>query len=96
MVNSMDIFAQMAEKIIEEQEGIIGPLALEQAKKVTGLSIDWQKHEVSITGNKTEILEHLIEKYKQFFGQASIEVCKDAVRSMIGKLPKEQVPALLQ
>ena len=85
----------MAENIIKEQEGIIGPIALEQAKKVDGLSIDWSKHEISFSGDKTEILEKLVEKYKELFGQASIEVCKDAVRSMLEKLPKEQVPALL-
>ena len=33
----MDIFAQIARKIIEEQENIIGPVVLEQAKKVQGL-----------------------------------------------------------
>lgn len=32
-------FAQMVEKIIREQEGIIGPIALEQARKVSGLTI---------------------------------------------------------
>lgn len=92
----MDIFAQMAESIIKEQEGIIGPIALEQAQKVHGLSIDWPKHEISFSGDKTEILEKLVEKYKELFGQASIEVCKDAVRTIIEKVPKEQVPALLQ
>ena len=86
----------MAEKIIKEQEGIIGPVALEQAQKVHGLSVDMQRHEISFNGNKTEILEHLIEKYKELFGQASVEVCKDAVPSILSKIPKEQVPALLQ
>lgn len=92
----MDIFSQMAEKIIKEQEGIIGPIALEQAKKVHGLSVDLQKHEITFSGNKTDILEKLVEKYKEVFGQASVEVCKDAVRGILAKLPKEQVPALLQ
>ena len=92
----MDVFAQMAEKIIKEQEGIIGPIALEQAKKVSGLSVDWSKHDVKISGNKTDVLEQLIEQYKHLFGQASIEVCKDAVKGIISKLPNEQVPALLK
>ncbi len=92
----MDIFGQMAEKIIKEQEEIIGPVALEQARKVTGLSVDMQKHEVTFSGNKTDILENLVEKYKELFGQASVEVCKDAVRSILSQIPKEQVPALLK
>jgi len=33
----MDIWTQMAERIIREQEIIIGPIAIEQAKKVMGL-----------------------------------------------------------
>ena len=92
----MDIFSKMAEKIIIEQEGVIGPIALEQAKKVHGLSVDLEKHQIIFSGNKTEILEKLVEKYKQLFGQASIEVCKDAVRSMLSQIPQDQVPALLR
>lgn len=92
----MDIFAEMVEKIIEEQEGIVGPVALEQAEKVDGLTVDWSKHNVAINGNKTDVLEHLVEQYRHLFGQASVEVCKDAVRGIIGKIPKEEVPALLQ
>jgi hypothetical protein len=92
----MDIFSQMAQKIIKEQEGIIGPIALEQAKKVAGLSVDVQKNEISLRGNKTEVLEHLVEKYKELFGQTSIEVCKDAVRTLLKQVPAEQVPALLK
>lgn len=92
----MDIFGQLAEKIIKEQEGIVGPLALEQAKKVQGLTVDWTKHEVTISGNQKEVIEHLIKQYEYLFGKASIEVCKDAVRSIVGQLPKNQVPSLLQ
>lgn len=92
----MDIFSQMAENIIKEQEGIIGPVALEQAKKVDGLTIDMQKHEFIFSGNKTDVLENLVEKYKELFGQASVEVCKDAVRGILSKLPSDQVPALLK
>jgi molybdopterin converting factor small subunit len=92
----MDIFGQLTEKIIKEQEELIGPIALEQAQKVPGLFVDMQKHEITFTGNKTDIVEKLVEKYKELFGQASVEVCKDAVRSILSKVPKEQVPALLQ
>lgn len=93
----MDIFGKLAEKIIEQQEGIIGPIALEQAEKVSGLSIDWKKHTVTVDGkDKTAVIEHLIEQYKALFGQASVEACKDAVKSIIQDLPKESRPSLLQ
>lgn len=91
----MDIFAQMVERIIKEQEAIIGPLALEQAKKVPGLSIDFHKGSIVLAENKKEVLEKLVEQYKRFFGQASVEVCKDAVRGMLTKIPENQRPALL-
>lgn len=92
----MDIFAQMAEKIISQQEGIIGPIALEQAKKVQGLKLDWQKHEVAFDGNKTDIIEKLVEQYEGLFGRASVEACKDAVKEIMSDVPKDQVPPLLQ
>ena len=43
----MDILSQIAEKIIKEQENIIGPVALEQAQKVPGLSVDIAKNKVT-------------------------------------------------
>lgn len=92
----MDIFAQIAEKIIREQEGIIGPVALEQARKVPGLKINWPKHVVVLEGNKKEIIEKLVEQYEYLFGQASVEVCKDAVKKIIGEVPQDQIPQLLR
>jgi hypothetical protein len=92
----MDIFAQMAQKIIEQQEGIIGPIALDQAKKVEGLTLDWGHHQVSFTGDKTAVLEHLIENYQHLFGLASVEVCRDAVKAIVPQVPKEKLPKLLQ
>ena len=42
------IFSEIAVKIIESQESIIGPIALQQAKKVSGLSLDWSHKTVDI------------------------------------------------
>ncbi len=92
----MDVFEKLAVKIIKEQEGIIGPVALEQAKKVPGLKIDWQKKEAKIDGNETEVLEKLVEQYQHLFGKTSVEVCKDAVSGMISDIPQDKVPALLR
>ncbi len=92
----MDIFGQLAKKIIEEQESIIGPVALEEAKKVSGLSVDLKNNTVQLTGNKTTILENLVEKYQELFGQTSVEACKEAVKGIIGEVPREQVPILLR
>lgn len=92
----MDIFAKLIEKIIEEQETIIGPIALEQARKVAGLKIDWQKHEVSMAGNKTQILENLVDQYRALFGQASVEVCKEAASRFRTQLSSDQLPQALR
>lgn len=92
----MDIFAQLAQNIIKEQENIIGPVALEQAQKVTGLTVDAQTKAIAVEGNKTEVIEQLIEKYRDLFGLASVEVCRGAVKELVSQVPKEQLPALLQ
>lgn len=92
----MDIFAQLAQKIIEEQEHIIGPIALEQARKVQGLTIDWQKREITFEGDKTTVIEGLVEQYKALFGKAAVEACKEAVRGLITQLPQNQIPSLLR
>lgn len=92
----MDIFAKLAETIIEQQETIIGPIALEQAGKVTGLKLNWQKHEVFLEGDKTKILGSLVDQYKALFGQASVEVCKEAVSRYRTQLPSDQLPQALR
>lgn len=86
----------MAERIIKEQEGIIGPIALEQAQKVQGLKVDWLKREIVIDGNKTIVIETLVEQYKGLFGQASVEACKEAVKGIITDVPQDQIPPLLR
>lgn len=92
----MDIFGQIVEKIIIEQEKIIGPIAMEQASKVSGLKVNWSKHEVMFQGEKKEIIENLIEKYKALFGQASVEVCKEAASGLISQIPQNERPPLLR
>ena len=92
----MNIFAELAEKIILKQEGIIGPVALEQARKVEGLQVDWSAHSIVFSGDEKVILNKLVEQYKNFFGQASIEVCKEAVKEYIGNVPTDQIPDLLR
>jgi len=91
----MDIFAQLAEKIIKEQEFIIGPVAYEQAKKVEGLEIA-NSGSVKITGNAKDVLKRLVEQYEKLFGRTSIEVCKEAVRSTKSQFSKDDLPAILQ
>ena len=91
----MDIFAQIADRIINEQETIIGPVAIEQAQKVQGILIDSKKHEVRLEGDKKTILEKLVKQYEALFGLTSVEVCKGAVKGLIAQAPKDQLPQVL-
>lgn len=90
----MNLYAQIANKIIKEQQAIIGPIALEQARKVSGLKIDDKVNDVQLQGNEKEIIEKLVEQYQHLFGQTSVEVCKEAIRGL--DVSADQLPALLK
>ena len=92
----MDVYSQIAVKIIKQQESIIGPVAVEQAKKVSGLTIDWDKQSVTISGDEAAAIDKLIDQYKDLFGQISVEVCKEAAGSLIGQLPANGLPKELK
>ena len=92
----MDIYEQISVKIIQSQEGIIGPVAVERAKLVEGMVVDWGKHEVSITGDKVKGVEDLIEQYKQLFGEISVQVSKEAVSALMLQLPVDKIPKHLK
>lgn len=91
----MDVHAQIAAKIIQAQESIVGPIAFDQAKKVSGLKLGKDDTDIKIEGDKKIVLEQLIKQYEVLFGRASIEVCKNAVRSLVVTVPKDQLPPLL-
>jgi hypothetical protein len=90
----MELTNHMAEKIIQEQESIIGPIALEQARKVEGLEVVSDDN-VKIIGNAKDVLAKLVDQYANLFGQASVEVCREAVRGLIAQVPKDQIPQIL-
>ncbi len=92
---STTIFSKLIIRIIQAQEGIIGPIALEQAQKVSGLNVDWKQKEVEISGDEKSVVDGLIQQYKQLFGQSSVEFCKEAVKELIGEIPSDQRPSLL-
>ncbi len=94
--NSTAIFDQIATRIIKQQEAIIGPVAIEQAKKVQGINVDWVQHEVDIKGNPQSAIDGLVKQYKELFGQIAVETCKQAAAGMLAKLGQDQVPASLK
>lgn len=92
----MDVFTQIVEKIIEQQEAIIGPIAVERAELVHDLSVNWPQHDVSIKGKPQVAIDDLVEQYKELFGQIAVETCKEAASKLLTQLPADQQPTSLR
>lgn len=92
----MSIYTILALKIIHEQEIIIGPIAWEEATKVSGFKIlDSKTDKVIIEGDGKAALEKLVQQYERLFGRASREVCRSAVKNMVNDSNKDSIPAIL-
>jgi hypothetical protein len=89
-------FAQIAVKIIKEQELVIGPLAWVEAGKVTGLSIDQSRSSVSLSGDSKDVINRLVSQYERLFGRASHEVCREAAASLLVGMPPDEIPSSLK
>jgi hypothetical protein len=93
----MDTYEKIIVKIIQAQEAIIGPVAIERARQVKGLNVaDWSKQEVEVTGDEEKIVSDLINVYKELFGQISVEVSKEAAGALTSELPAGHVPVALK
>lgn len=96
VTGGLELFDQIVEKIIEQQEAIIGPVAVEQAKKVSELKINWPQHAVDIDGNPQAAIDELVAQYKELFGQIAVQVSKEAVAAILAQMPTDQQPKSLQ
>lgn len=91
----MDVYTAIIERIIKQQEAIIGPVAIEQAEQVDNLEVDWPKHHVKVAGDGARVVDDLVTQYKDLFGQISVEVCKEAAGPLIKQLPANHLPKTL-
>jgi len=91
-----DVYSQIVESIIRHQEAIIGPVAIEQAEQISGLRVDWDHHEVTISGDPIHVIDMLVQAYKNLFGQISVEVSKEAASALIGRLQPDRLPHTLK
>ena len=93
----MNIYDQIAVKIIKEQELLMGPIAWYEAGKVVGLRIlDRAKGTVSVEGdNEGLVIDNLVDRFGNLFGRAGREVCKEAASALVADLQPSQVPASL-
>ena len=97
MDTAIDVFNQIAIRIIKEQEAIIGPLAWGEAAKVQGLNvIDQKKQTVSVTGEPKAVINALVARYEQLFGRLSREVSREAVVDLTADIPSEDIPTSLK
>ena len=91
------VYADMCGQIIKHQGQIIGvPLALEQASHVNGLTVDPVTYACTVKGDGSPIVNDLVEEYRDFFGHAAVEVCKEATSQFMSQLPEEETPSLLK
>ena len=84
--------------IILHQQDIIGPLAIDQARKIQGLTIQ-NSSPLSIevtTTDTASVLTHLVKKYQNLFGQTSVEACKDAIKESGTPISDKDLPEILQ
>lgn len=91
-----DIYSRMIIEIIAVQEAIMGPLAIEQANSVEGLTVDWSSKTANISTDPQKVIEGLINKYRVLFGDTSVEVSREAVSNLIRELSAQEVPSILR
>ena len=82
-------------KIIEEQQQIIGPLAMDLARRTAGILVV-SDHEISISGDPKQALEGLVLQYQKICGRASVEASKDALRRSQAALLPDDIPTILR
>ena len=86
----------ITQAIIKSQQSVIGPLAIEQARKVSGLNVDNKGAVVLNTKDPNKLLEQLVRTYERLFGKASVEVCKEAIKESSVTIGDKDLPAILR
>ncbi len=94
-MNNIDLYNQIAAYIIKEQQYIIGPIAITQANKVPGLHIQ-DINDIKLEGDGKTIIQGLVERYSKLFGQASVQICKEAIEPLQGKIEPQDLPDILK
>lgn len=94
----MNKLEEIATKIIQEQELIMGPIAWTEAEKVPGLHVQNRATgELTLDEADTKaIIDRLVSQYERLFGRASREASKEAVMGLIAELAPSDVPSSLR
>ena len=91
-----DIYAIICSQIIKEQGLIIGNLTYKQASQVPGLHVDPYSYNCTLDGDGKQVIAVLVEKYREFFGNAAVEVCREAAAHFTSQLPEDELPTALR
>lgn len=81
--------------IVEAQEAVIGEMAVSQANTVTGLNIGTDK-KVTVSGDAGQVVNDLVDSYRQLFGNIAVEVCKEAAHKAQPGVSDELFPESLR
>ncbi|MEI7719732.1 MAG: hypothetical protein WCI89_00790 [bacterium] len=95
----MNPLDHIAEKIIQEQELIIGPLAWSEASKVSGLSVSEEGKTKTVHIEAIDhkaVVDALVAQYERLFGRASHEACRAAVASLLANMSLGDIPTSLR
>ena len=79
--------------IIDIQKQIIGPLALDMARRVQNISVG-KNGEVEIAGDPLTVLHQLVKEYEVLFGELSVKVSRDSIRDM--QFAPAELPEILR
>jgi pimeloyl-ACP methyl ester carboxylesterase len=93
----MDEYQELAQAIIDKQGTILGmDMALDRARRVSGLVIDGSGHITAVPENSLEMLKSLIGSYEQLLGPIGITFAKDAIKDVVQHNPDLVLPELLR
>ncbi len=91
----MNTLVQIAQKIITEQELVIGPLAWSEAGKAGVKVIDSKQKQIDLGPEPKQTVDKLVAQYDRLFGLASHEVSKEAAAPFLSSLAPEEIPSSL-
>ena len=74
-------YQKAAQNIINTQKQIIGPLALDMAKRVANINIG-SNGNIEIAGDPLTVLHQLVKEYEVLFGELSVKVSRDSLKGM--------------
>ncbi len=78
--------------IVNMQKQIIGPLAIDMARRVGAIKIEGNN--VEIVGDPKDVLHKLVKEYEVLFGALSVKVSKDSLKDI--KFDPSELPEILR